>query len=146
MFHYLGLAQGLRRVNVDDVQEAKAYMAHKTHPGHSNLDDEHAQEWEGELWGMDEIQQYRRDKPGRCVILIYEFVVDVTGYLGEHVGQLYRCVHMVLTVRCSLEEPHCYASILFVPMTRMQWQRMRHRPSTAVSITIRGQQRSVCRL
>ena len=86
MLHCLGLASGLRRVHGDDVKEAKAYMARRTQKDHSNPDDEHAEVWEGEVWGTDEVKRYKLDKPSRCVVLIQGFVVDATTYLGEHVS------------------------------------------------------------
>jgi len=82
----LGLAGGLRRVHEEDVKEAEAYMAHRNQQGDQSSEGEQAEEWEGEVWGMDEVRRYKRDKPSSCVVLIRGFVVDVTGYLGEHPG------------------------------------------------------------
>jgi len=73
-------------VNEDDVNEAKAYMAHKAHQDHTSLGDGHVEEWDGDVWGIDDVERYKQDKPGRCVILLHGFVVDATGYLGEHPG------------------------------------------------------------
>lgn len=86
MFHRLGLANGLRRARKDEVEEAKAYMVHKAHHGHSQSDGDDEEVWEGEVWGKDEVEQFKLGKLGRCVVLIRGFVVDVTSYLGEHVG------------------------------------------------------------
>jgi len=86
MLHCFGLAGGLRRVNEDDVNEARAYMVHKAHQGHNDPDDVHADEWDGEVWRIDDVERYKLDNPGRCVILLHGFVVDATGYLAEHPG------------------------------------------------------------
>lgn len=86
MFHRLGLAGGLRRAHEGDVKEAKAYMIQKHHHGHNHTsEDEDMAQWDGEAWGMQQVEQYIRDKPGRCIILVRGFVVDATSYLKEHV-------------------------------------------------------------
>lgn len=38
-----------------------------------------------DTWSMEEVREYAEAKKGRCVIVVKGFVVDVTGYLGEHV-------------------------------------------------------------
>ena len=95
-------------MNEEDVREAKEHMAKKIHHGHYHLEDDSAEEWKGETWGMDDIQRYRRNKSGRCVILVQGFIVDVTRYLGEHVGLYRRRVFKQLMDPFSPEEQHCY--------------------------------------
>lgn len=67
------------------MKEASKYMYHKLHHG-IPPNDENPSTWEGDVWDMDQVENYARDCPGRCIVLINGFVVDVTGYLGEHVS------------------------------------------------------------
>lgn len=87
MFNCFGLAGGLRRAHERDVKEAKTFMATKAHHAHhSHSEDEDLEDWEGEIWGKNELEGYIRAKPGGCIVLIRGFVVDATSYLGEHVS------------------------------------------------------------
>jgi len=61
-------------------------MANKAHHGHNDSEDEDAEPWGGAVWGIEEVKQHIRSKPGRCVVLVHGFILDVTGYLGIHVG------------------------------------------------------------
>jgi hypothetical protein len=80
----LGLATGLRRAREDDLKEATIYMHRKTHHGISPPEDD-VNGWEGEVWNLEQVQEYVKKKTGRCVVLVNGFVLDATGYLGEHV-------------------------------------------------------------
>lgn len=42
--------------------------------------------WNGKEWTIEEIRAYAASNPTRCFIVIDDFVVDVTEYLGEHVS------------------------------------------------------------
>ncbi|KAH7925171.1 hypothetical protein BV22DRAFT_1105047 [Leucogyrophana mollusca] len=81
--HKIGLVRGLRRARIEDIKEAKVYMHQKVHYGVLQDSDT---EWEGDVWTMKEIDEYAKQKPGKCLVLIHDFVVDVTVYLGEHPG------------------------------------------------------------
>jgi stearoyl-CoA desaturase (Delta-9 desaturase) len=81
----LGFATGLRRARDIDMKEAAAYMHLKIHHGVS-YDSEDSNEWGGEVWDMYKVEEYVKATPGRCVVLVHGYVVDVTGYLGEHVS------------------------------------------------------------
>ena len=59
-------------------------MANKAHHGHNVSEDEDDEACV--IWGIEEVKQYIRSKPGTCVVLIHGFILDVTGYLGVHVG------------------------------------------------------------
>lgn len=59
-------------------------MVHK----HCHRHSEDAEEWDGAVWGADEVELFSRGKPGRCVLLLDGFVVDSTSYLSEHVCHL----------------------------------------------------------
>ena len=84
--HHLGLVTGLRRAREHDVREATAYMRHKSHHGSNTYDKEQDENgWQGETWGIEKVEEFVTEKKGRCVILLDGFVVDVTGYLGDHV-------------------------------------------------------------
>ncbi|KAG6879480.1 hypothetical protein C0992_002203 [Termitomyces sp. T32_za158] len=43
-------------------------------------------QWTGDVWNQVQLLGYIQAVPGRCVIEIDGFVVDVTKYLGEHPG------------------------------------------------------------
>jgi stearoyl-CoA desaturase (Delta-9 desaturase) len=82
--HHFGLATRLRRAGEGDMKEATAYMQHKQSTGApANVEDE--SQWDGEVWTMEQVVQYVKAKNGRCVVVLREFAVDVTAYLGEHV-------------------------------------------------------------
>lgn len=59
-------------------------MHHKTHHGVSYNGEDH-EECDGEVWDMKKVEEYVKARAGRCVVLVNGSVVDVTGYLGEHV-------------------------------------------------------------
>lgn len=80
------MAGSLRRADQDDIKESIAYMAKKARYDHNDSEDVGAELWGGEIWGIEEVKQYIQSKPGRCVVLIRGFFLDVTGYLGIHVG------------------------------------------------------------
>ena len=93
--HRLGLVYGLRRAKQEDVSDAARYMHEKhTHGtlGESSTD-ESEDEWQGEIWDMDRLEECQQDKPGKCVVLLDGFVLDVTSYLGEHVCG-FSCFHL----------------------------------------------------
>ncbi|KDR81080.1 hypothetical protein GALMADRAFT_61389 [Galerina marginata CBS 339.88] len=79
----LGLVSGLRRASDNDLVQAVHYMKNK-----NKLDttEPEVNTWEGEIWNIDRVKRFAREKTGRCIILIDGFAVDVTPYLGEHPG------------------------------------------------------------
>lgn len=42
-------------------------------------------EWEGPTWDESDLFEYIKARPGRCVVVLDGYAVDVTRYLGEHV-------------------------------------------------------------
>ena len=44
-----------------------------------------SEEWSGEIWDKERLAEFVRGTPGRCVVVIDGYAVDVTKYLGEHV-------------------------------------------------------------
>ncbi|TCD71194.1 hypothetical protein EIP91_012144 [Steccherinum ochraceum] len=96
--HY-GLATGLRKARSVDIQEALVHMHQKGHHHHGELhaparyessSDDQSSSSEMKVlydaWTMDEVKTYVEAKKGRCVLVVKGFVVDATGYLGEHPG------------------------------------------------------------
>ena len=63
-------------------------MANKADHGHTRSisEDEDLAEWDGDIWGKGALEEYVKNKPGRCLVLIRGFVVDATNYLSEHVS------------------------------------------------------------
>lgn len=45
--------------------------------------------WEGRVWTNGQLDEYIKARPGRCVVLIDGYAIDVTNYLGEHVGLIF---------------------------------------------------------
>jgi stearoyl-CoA desaturase (Delta-9 desaturase) len=66
------------------MQEAKAYMHHKHAHGAPPEEEDH--KIGKEKWSLQQVQDYKMRNPGCCLLLIDGLVVDVTSYLGEHVG------------------------------------------------------------
>ncbi|KAJ7651627.1 hypothetical protein DFH06DRAFT_1207561 [Mycena polygramma] len=84
LLHRLGLVTGLRSVREQDLKEATEYMHFKdTHGVPPTEEDE---PWDGEIWDLERAQEYIKSKPGTCVVVIDDYFVDVTPYLGEHPG------------------------------------------------------------
>ncbi|SJL06149.1 uncharacterized protein ARMOST_09485 [Armillaria ostoyae] len=81
--HKLGFATGLRRARKDDMLEAVEYMQQKYAYGVPPAEDDH---WDGPNWTIDDVQSYIQGTLGRCVLLIDDFVIDATSYMGEHPG------------------------------------------------------------
>ncbi|KAJ7161251.1 hypothetical protein C8R43DRAFT_880841 [Mycena crocata] len=80
----LGLVSGLRSVREKDMKEALEYMQFKEKHGVApSIEDA---SWEGEIWDIPRAHDYIKSKPGSCVVLIEDYFVDVTAYLGEHPG------------------------------------------------------------
>ncbi|KAF9041780.1 hypothetical protein BDZ89DRAFT_1100041 [Hymenopellis radicata] len=78
-----GLATGLRRARPIDMKEAVSYMKHKRSHGYA---EETEELWEGPHWNLAQVEAFVQESPGRCIILIDDFVVDATGYMREHPG------------------------------------------------------------
>ncbi|KAK0208735.1 hypothetical protein DFS33DRAFT_1253568 [Desarmillaria ectypa] len=79
----LGFATGLRRARKGDISEAVEYMQDKRAYGVPSAEDDL---WDGPNWSIKDVQSYIQGGLGRCVLLIDDFVVDVTNYMGEHPG------------------------------------------------------------
>jgi len=81
VMHALGLVSGLKRVHRDDIGAAMTHMLHK---GAIESELERTRE----TWTWTDVEKYIRAGRhlGRCVLIIDGFVLDVTGYLGEHPG------------------------------------------------------------
>ncbi|KAF9068664.1 hypothetical protein BDP27DRAFT_1223879 [Rhodocollybia butyracea] len=84
LLHSMGLVTGLRRARGIDIQEALAYMDHKSLHGVPPRDDE--EDNEKCTWTVEEVKLYVRKQPGRCIVLVNGWIVDVTAYLSEHPG------------------------------------------------------------
>ena len=85
--HTLGLVTGLRRARPEDMKEAQAYMKYKTSHG---IPPEKEQEvtLDSTRWNVEKLKDYTQRKPGCCLVLINNNIVDATPYLGEHVCDL----------------------------------------------------------
>lgn len=43
-------------------------------------------EWSGPVWDTEKLKAFIQDKPGRCIVVINDYAMDVTNYLGDHVS------------------------------------------------------------
>ncbi|KAJ7175058.1 hypothetical protein C8R43DRAFT_1057713 [Mycena crocata] len=84
VLYCFGLVSDLRTSRESDVREAMVYMASKNTLLPSSTTDDTP--WGGETWNIRDAQNYVDTKPGRCLVLIDDYFVDVTRYLGEHPG------------------------------------------------------------
>lgn len=74
--------------------------------------------WNGEVWDAEKLAEYVQARPGRCVVVIDGYAVDVTKYMGEHVRSFHtniimppRLNFLLLTdYRCSPEARRCCVS------------------------------------
>ncbi|ESK86954.1 acyl- desaturase [Moniliophthora roreri MCA 2997] len=83
LLHRLGLITGLRRAREADMKEALVYMSHKAAHGVPPKEDEDQALSE---WTIDDAIDHLQSNPSRCLVSISGYVVDITGYLGEHPG------------------------------------------------------------
>jgi stearoyl-CoA desaturase (Delta-9 desaturase) len=82
--HRLGLVTGLRCAQEEDIQMAKAFMDHKHGPvAHALTTHE---EWKDIVWDKSQLEDYIQSPQKGCIILLDGYVLDVTGYMKEHVG------------------------------------------------------------
>lgn len=92
LLHKFGLATGLRKARQEDIADALVHMQAKHHhlppPKYdvSSGDDQETVRAIYEIWDDERLQEYVEAKKGRCVMVIKGYVVDATGYLGEHVS------------------------------------------------------------
>ncbi|PPR01932.1 hypothetical protein CVT24_001271 [Panaeolus cyanescens] len=78
----LGLATGLRRAHSEDIDDALRYMKKKEA---GKLEPEY-DAWDGKSWNTQQVLEFASENPGRCIVLIDGYAVDVTSYFGEHPG------------------------------------------------------------
>lgn len=111
--HRFGLTTGLKRAREEDIKSAKSWMALHHGHGHGHVHDAHASDDEStvfsssdgttedtdesdkkvsgkklDVWNKQALDTYVQAKPGRCVVLLDGYAVDVTPYLGDHVCDL----------------------------------------------------------
>ncbi|KIK63589.1 hypothetical protein GYMLUDRAFT_443395 [Collybiopsis luxurians FD-317 M1] len=93
LLHRLGLVNGLRQARIADLNEALAYMSHKSLYGEPPKDDEDdrnvgktSNDKGCQYWTIDKARLFVKEQPGRCIVLLDGWAVDVTAYLGEHPG------------------------------------------------------------
>ncbi|CAL1694421.1 unnamed protein product [Somion occarium] len=90
--HKFGLVTGLRTARDADVMDAIVYMhskgQHLPPPKYDvySSDDQESIRSLYENWDEAKLHEYVQAKKGRCVIVVKGYIVDVTGYLGEHPG------------------------------------------------------------
>ncbi|CAK5264434.1 unnamed protein product [Mycena citricolor] len=90
LLHSLGLVYGLRSVREEDLKEATDYMHYKHK--HGSPPEELETDWTGEAWKLSRAHEYVNSKAGVCLVVVGDYFVDATSYLGEHVSPL-RCLN-----------------------------------------------------
>ncbi len=91
--------------------EAVEYMQHKHAYGVPLAEDDH---WDGPNWTIDDVQLYIQGTLGRCVLLIDDFVIDATSYMGEHVGIFSHLACLIIDLLSSLAVRQYYESTRFI--------------------------------
>ncbi|KAH7886073.1 hypothetical protein F5I97DRAFT_1809185 [Phlebopus sp. FC_14] len=81
--HWLRLVTHVRRARSEDITEAREYMRQKEHDSTSMHENE---DWCGVEWGMETVREYVRRNPGRCIVILEGFAVDLTDYSKDHPG------------------------------------------------------------
>ncbi|KAJ7207595.1 hypothetical protein GGX14DRAFT_396416 [Mycena pura] len=84
VLYRLGLVKGLRTARDQDLKEALEYMHFKKKHGVAPAQEDAP--WTGETWDTPRALVYIESIPGTCVVVIDDYFVDVTEYLGEHPG------------------------------------------------------------
>lgn len=90
------------------MKEAAEYMKHKGHYGVPPPPEENETRTL-EVWPLQKVEEFARENPKKCLIMINEFLVDATAYLGEHV-RLHSLSSLFLDTNicgCSLEVLYC---------------------------------------
>ncbi|KAH8110614.1 hypothetical protein DFH11DRAFT_1801746 [Phellopilus nigrolimitatus] len=82
LLHRFGLATGLRRAREEDIKMREQLEDEGSNTSMVSTESR----WMGETWDEKELLNYARARPGRCVLLLDSFAVDVTEYVGEHPG------------------------------------------------------------
>jgi stearoyl-CoA desaturase (delta-9 desaturase) len=83
IFYRLGLVSQPRTANEADLKEATEYMRLRATPGGAPTEQDVP--WTGNTWDITQAIEYVASRAGCCLIIIDEYLVDVTVCLGEHV-------------------------------------------------------------
>ncbi|KAF8585127.1 hypothetical protein K439DRAFT_1083268 [Ramaria rubella] len=91
LLHRLQLASRLRRAKDEDINYAMQQMRrkqqasqHDEHPSRLAITDD--LEFQGLAWNRVEIKQHVQTHSSSCFLVVDEFLLDVTQYMGEHPG------------------------------------------------------------
>ncbi|KAJ7871935.1 hypothetical protein B0H13DRAFT_2236323 [Mycena leptocephala] len=82
IFYRLGLVSQPRTANEADLKEATEYMRLRATPGGAPTEQDVP--WTGDTWDITQAIEYVASRAGCCVMIIDEYLVDVTLCLGEH--------------------------------------------------------------
>jgi len=90
---HLKFADRLRRAPDNDIQFAMEYMKQKHASSQINygqdtvsIDEEEARAWNGQIWERTEVQKYAESNEKLCLLVVDDFLVDVTSYVKDHPG------------------------------------------------------------
>lgn len=78
---------GLRQAREGDIIDALRHMKQKVHH-HGEKEKTDKIEWTGQAWERQDLEKYLAQYPSACLLLLDEYIIDVTRYLGEHVSAL----------------------------------------------------------
>jgi cytochrome b involved in lipid metabolism len=87
LYTYTPFVTSIKRAREQDVNNSLEYMKAKvsgkgTDSGYSSFNEE-----PGEIWGIEEVERYVREKGRACTLVAIDgWVVDVTGYMKQHVS------------------------------------------------------------
>lgn len=60
-------------------------------------------EWGGPVWDVEKLQTYIQEKPGRCVVVINDYAMDVTNYLGDHVCLFFQILRFLIAKMTNIQ-------------------------------------------
>ncbi|KAF8527541.1 hypothetical protein BU17DRAFT_39442, partial [Hysterangium stoloniferum] len=87
------LAKNLQYAAEEDIQYAMAYMRRKNMKSGklsavplTEQECNETSEWTGPTWSKSETQSHVKSLPGKCLILVDDFLIDVTTFMKTHPG------------------------------------------------------------
>ncbi|KAL0565346.1 hypothetical protein V5O48_016675 [Marasmius crinis-equi] len=99
-----GVKGQLRRAREEDIRDALEYMDHKNAHGVPPPEPDESDSSANE-WTTNDAMDYIRKYPGRCLILVQGWVLDVTEYLGEHVSLPVCLCRRLMLIAAALSQP-----------------------------------------
>jgi stearoyl-CoA desaturase (delta-9 desaturase) len=72
----------LKQATIEDIRDARLWTS--THHSESSSETE-IETWEGPCWTSEDLKDHLSGNPGRCLLYIDGYILDVSAYLKTHV-------------------------------------------------------------